>query len=325
MEKINNNDMVSIIMPVYNGEAYIKRSIESVLSQSYEDIEVIIVDDGSIDNTAEIIKSYNDERIIYIRQKNQGQGAARNKGIKISAGKYIAFLDADDSYLSEKVEKEVNYLKEHPEFQCVYCNALHFYTNNRVKFYKKKGIFPSGDILNCLLESNFINPNTIMVRKDILEGKIMFGEGEEGRYCDDWGFYLKIAAAGYHFGYLNENLVKVEIRNDSHTQWDIQWKMKKNALEFIEKMCLQENNIKKNPSIVNSILLKLKLKLAVAYLIVNRKMDFYKIISKVYPPIVAYSISRIIFIIPAFLVRNVLIALWKWRQKKSFSLERIIQ
>ncbi|PJA94745.1 hypothetical protein CO130_02855, partial [Candidatus Jorgensenbacteria bacterium CG_4_9_14_3_um_filter_38_10] len=92
---MDSNPLVSIIIPAYNAEKYIQRALESALAQTYKDIEIIVIDDGSTDKTAEIIKTYQDPRIIYFFQKNQGQGPARNNGIKKSQGEYITFLDAD--------------------------------------------------------------------------------------------------------------------------------------------------------------------------------------------------------------------------------------
>ena len=88
--------MVSIIITAYNAERYIKRAILSVLNQTRKDIEVVVIDDGSTDHTAEIVKSFRDSRIRYIYQKNQNVGAARNHGIRESRGKYLTFLDPDD-------------------------------------------------------------------------------------------------------------------------------------------------------------------------------------------------------------------------------------
>ncbi len=95
---------ISVILPVYNGSKYIKKSIESVLNQTFHDFELIIVNDGSCDNTLDIITSFNDKRIKIINQSNQGPGAARNNALKIAKGKYIMFLDSDDWYSTDALE-----------------------------------------------------------------------------------------------------------------------------------------------------------------------------------------------------------------------------
>ena len=105
-QMINNNELVSIILPAYNAEQYIGRAIDSLLCQSYSNIEIIIVDDGSTDNTASICKKKKetDDRITLVSQKNKGGAAARNTGIRCSRGKFLCFLDADDHYDEHYVE-----------------------------------------------------------------------------------------------------------------------------------------------------------------------------------------------------------------------------
>src|SRR3989338_9975584 len=109
-----NNPLVSVVIPTYNGSRFIKETIQSVLDQTYTNIEAIIVDDGSKDNTPDIVKSINDSRIIYIRQENAGVSMARNNGINISKGEYIAFLDHDDVWLPCKLERQLLLFKENP-------------------------------------------------------------------------------------------------------------------------------------------------------------------------------------------------------------------
>jgi len=184
--------LVSIITPAYNAEPFIKRSIDSALSQSYANIELIIIDDGSTDSTAEIIKSYDDKRIRYLHQSNQGQGAARNYGIRESKGELITFLDADDEYTTDKVKEQAEFLLSNNDYQAVYCNALHFFTDEPGFFFKKDRDYPSGDIFPALLEGSLINPNTIMFRREVLE-RFCFETGVQGRYSEEWTLYLKIA------------------------------------------------------------------------------------------------------------------------------------
>lgn len=107
--------MVSIVMPAFNSEKHIAESIESVMAQTYKDWELLIVDDCSTDNTCEVIKRYlhTDDRVIYTKlNENSGPAAARNKGIEIARGDYIAFLDSDDLWLPEKLEKQIRFMKD---------------------------------------------------------------------------------------------------------------------------------------------------------------------------------------------------------------------
>src|SRR3989344_7351377 len=119
---------VSIIVPAYNAEKFMKDAIDSALAQTYSNIEVVVLNDGSTDGTAKIIKPYlKDKRIIYFEQSNGGVSRARNKAFELSHGDYITFLDADDIYAPTKVEEEVNFLETHLDYGVVYCRVLSSY------------------------------------------------------------------------------------------------------------------------------------------------------------------------------------------------------
>lgn len=112
--KMNKSEIVSIIMPVYNGERFIQKTLESVLDQTYLNWELLITNDGSTDNSENIIKKFieKDNRIKYFKQKNTGSAAARNNSLKNAIGKYIVFLDSDDIWKKEFLQKQLNFLKE---------------------------------------------------------------------------------------------------------------------------------------------------------------------------------------------------------------------
>lgn len=124
-------DLVSVIIPTYNRANLIKRSAESVLNQTYSNLELIVVDDGSTDNTEEVVKSIDDNRVIYIKQSNQGACAARNNGIDHAKGEFIAFQDSDDVWHLDKLEKQVKCLKEKGA-DVVVCKNLQ-YVNGKPK------------------------------------------------------------------------------------------------------------------------------------------------------------------------------------------------
>ncbi|HOC40486.1 MAG TPA: glycosyltransferase family A protein, partial [Bacteroidales bacterium] len=121
---MNENILVSIIIPVYNGEKYISDTIQSVIDQTYKNWELIIVDDGSTDNTAEIVKQFNDSRISYIKKNNTGVSDTRNVGAMISKGEILSFLDADDIWLPENLEKKVEKLINEPQCVLVYSSMF---------------------------------------------------------------------------------------------------------------------------------------------------------------------------------------------------------
>lgn len=112
--------LVSVIVPVYNGERYLDSGLKSIFRQAYQPLEIIVIDDGSTDHSADIARSYQDIRYIY--QPNQGPSAARNNGIDAARGEYIGFLDADDVWMPEKLSIQVDYLNHHPEVGFVYAH-----------------------------------------------------------------------------------------------------------------------------------------------------------------------------------------------------------
>ncbi len=149
---MNSTDLISVIIPTYNRAILIKRSAESVLNQTYKNLELIIVDDGSTDNTKEVVDSLKDNRIVYIKQENQGAGAARNKGIDIAKGEYIAFQDSDDVWHLDKLEKQINVLKQN-NADIVFCKQITF-GNLRKKILPKH--FKEGFLEKRMLPIGFL-------------------------------------------------------------------------------------------------------------------------------------------------------------------------
>lgn len=111
---MNENNIISIIIPVYNGEKYLSATIQSVIDQTYNNWELIIVDDGSTDNTADVVKQFNDNRISYIKKNNTGVSDSRNVGAQIAKGEILCFLDADDVWLPDNLEKKIYQLINEP-------------------------------------------------------------------------------------------------------------------------------------------------------------------------------------------------------------------
>ena len=159
---MDNTDLISVIIPTYNRAHLIKRSVESVLNQTYKNLELIIVDDGSTDNTKEIIDSINDKRIIYVKQQNQGACAARNNGIDLAKGKYIAFQDSDDIWHLNKLEIQIQKLKEN-NADIVFCKM--FMHGNLLK-RKTPKFFNEGFLGKDTLTYS-IGPQTILAKKEV--------------------------------------------------------------------------------------------------------------------------------------------------------------
>jgi glycosyltransferase involved in cell wall biosynthesis len=161
---------VSVIIPTYNREDLICKPIRSVLNQSYQNFEIIVVDDHSTDDTEKVVEGINDSRIRYIRhQRNSGAAVARNTGIENSKGAYVAFLDSDDEWLPEKLEMQLNlFQKCGSEVGCIYTGLAAVDKFNQVKSVK----IPSyrGFLRDRLLYSNCIGtPSTVMVKRNYLE------------------------------------------------------------------------------------------------------------------------------------------------------------
>lgn len=162
---------VSVIIPTYNRAHLVKEAIDSVLSQTYRDFEIIVVDDGSTDGTEQVLAPYKD-KIIYIYQENQGGAVARNTGIKAARGKYIAFLDSDDLWFPQKLEKQVNVLNNQKEYAVVYSNLIVIDGNhNYIRGGSNDKRFPSGNIFHKVLlwQAACGYLQTLLVRKSCFE------------------------------------------------------------------------------------------------------------------------------------------------------------
>jgi len=209
------NPTVSVIIPTYNRAHLVGRAIRSVLNQTYQDFEIIVVDDGSTDNTEEVVKGFNDDRIRYIwHDENRGGAAARNTGIKAAQGEYIAFLDSDDEWLPEKLEKQVKAFEDAlPDVGVVYTDfrRLDKRGDKELRFAKVMREV-SGDIHRDLLEGNFIGTPTALVRRECFDKVGMFDERLPR--LQDWELWIRISKY-YHFKCLDEPLVISYVVKDS--------------------------------------------------------------------------------------------------------------
>jgi glycosyltransferase involved in cell wall biosynthesis len=148
---MNGNPTVSVILPTFNRADLIERSIRSVLAQTWQNFELIIVDDGSKDNTEQILAKFDDERIVFIKQsKNRGSAHARNEGLKISRGIYIAFQDSDDEWMPNKLEKQLIIVsKKDADFGVVYSDMLRINNNGTEEYWDSPDI-KFGELINPL-------------------------------------------------------------------------------------------------------------------------------------------------------------------------------
>lgn len=162
--------LVSVIIPLYNAEKYIKETIESVLKQDYENIELIVIDDGSKDHSKEVVLSIKDDRIRYIHQENAGVSVARNNGFKESKGEYLAFLDADDVLTTDCISKKIERFKEDDELGLVHgdMQVVDDQTKPMKEVYRGK----EGWILKDLLswkDTCIPSPSSVLVKREVLD------------------------------------------------------------------------------------------------------------------------------------------------------------
>jgi glycosyltransferase involved in cell wall biosynthesis len=186
---MTHNKTVSVIIPTHNRAWAIREAIDSVLAQDYADFELLVVDDGSTDDTSRILLEYGD-RITVIRQPNQGVSAARNRGIRAASGKLIAFLDSDDRWLPEKLTRQVEFFKSHPEARI--CQTEEIWIRNGVRVNpKNRHKKPSGNIFEPSLHLCLVSPSAVMMNREMFDRVGLFDETLPA--CEDYDLWLRIA------------------------------------------------------------------------------------------------------------------------------------
>ncbi|MBV5339625.1 MAG: glycosyltransferase family 2 protein [Deltaproteobacteria bacterium] len=187
------NDLISVVIPTYNGSKYILSTVLSALSQTYSPVEIIVVDDGSTEDMAAVLNPVIGH-INYIRQENSGPAAARNHGILVSKGEYIAFLDHDDHWLPENLTDKMAVMKNNPECAMVYSYPELIDGSGMALRQEYPLIFPSGEVFEEFLLSNRITTfSATLIRKNIFEMVGMLDERPEITCCDDYDMWLRIA------------------------------------------------------------------------------------------------------------------------------------
>jgi glycosyltransferase involved in cell wall biosynthesis len=197
---------VSVIIPTHNRAELLKRAIQSVLNQTYQDFELIVVDDGSTDNTEEVVRSLNDEKLRYLRHdKNRGAGAARNTGIRAAEGRYVAFQDSDDEWLPAKLEKQIRIIESAPsEVGVVYTGFWRIEDHKKVYIPSPRITPKEGNIHDILLKGNFIGTPVALVKRECFDRAGIFDE--KLPKLEDWELWIRISKY-YQFRYIDEPLV----------------------------------------------------------------------------------------------------------------------
>ena len=224
---------ISIIIPTYNRAALLKETLESVLAQTYTDYEIIIIDDGSTDHTEETVQAFlTDDRIRYIKQPNAGVSVARNHGIFEARGEWIAFLDSDDLWFPDKLEKQMAFLAEHPTAGAVCCPAYAYQDGQiqkneegmmiRLHTERNTSVLP----FELFATTNYVWPSSVVVRKLILyhaglfEGGLKIGEDfclwvKIARFTDFWLINDVLGCFRFH----ETNTYAYESRGNSESQF----------------------------------------------------------------------------------------------------------
>ncbi len=201
---------VSIVTAAYNPGHFIEPAIESLLNQTYTNIEVIIINDGSTDNTAELVRPYlQDPRVHYFEQENAGQTIAKNNGIKHATGEFIGFLDADDFFALNKLELQIPIFETDPKIGVVYSNAASVDENGQVtRFRGNAWTCYSGNVTEQLFHQNFMPFSAAVVRKEALDRMGAFDEAIDMGI--DWELWLRLSTE-YDFYHVDESLLYYRI------------------------------------------------------------------------------------------------------------------
>lgn len=203
-----NKPLVSVILPTYNRSKLISRAIKSVLKQTYNNFELIIIDDGSTDNTSKVIRKIKDIRIKYIqRTQNKGQAAARNTGLKLARGEYIAFHDSDDEWLPNKLEQHMLAFHDlSPRYGVVYSGYWRVSKGEKTYLPLRNLSRKETDIHQNLLATSFVTMVTIVCKKECFSQVGLFDE--KLLRHEDWELAIRLAKQ-YLFKYIDKALVVV--------------------------------------------------------------------------------------------------------------------
>lgn len=222
---------VSVIIPAYNAASYTIEAIESVLNQTFKDFEIIVVDDGSTDNTKKLLQPYIDCcKIDYIYKENGGASSARNMGIKASKGQYIACLDCDDLWMPDKLKICMEFLDKNPEVGLVYTRAFFIDVHGNIVRISG-GCCYSGMVFEKLIGNNFIINSTPIVKKECFAKVGLFDESIF--YPADWDMWLRISEH-YPVAYIDTILTKYRIREGNYYEKNIEL-AKLEILKVLEK------------------------------------------------------------------------------------------
>jgi glycosyltransferase involved in cell wall biosynthesis len=205
--------LVSVIIPIYNRTDLLLRAVNSVLNQTYDNLEIIVVDDGSTEEIEGVLDTLDDDRIHYIRQTtNSGVSTTRNVGIRLAHGEYVAFLDSDDEWFEHKIERQLSDLIDRGEDYQISYHAADFYKDADSRVVGRSTFDKEGNILQYVLEGNCVGIVTMFMKRDYVLSVGGFDERFRGH--EDWEFLIRLAEY-YKFRYVDEMLARIHIHKGS--------------------------------------------------------------------------------------------------------------
>lgn len=225
---------LSVIVPTYNRRREVEFAVRSVLAQTYFVDEIIVVDDGSTDGTGAALNRLFGDRIRYVWQANAGVSAARNHGLRLARGSYIAFLDSDDSWLPNKVQLQLDWMEAHPDFAMLLCDVIRDDAQgNEKEIFRRRTLLPEdGFILSAVLLEPSLAPSCVMMRRHVFDE--IGGFDEKLQTAEDLDYHLRIAAR-YKIGVIEQALVRTTMGgtglSSSRSTYDDQLQVIKNAVE----------------------------------------------------------------------------------------------
>ena len=227
---------VTTIIPTFNRGYCLAESIQSVLDQNFSDFELIVVDDGSTDNTAEVIEQFSGIHKIRIK-KNRGVSFARNLAIKQARGEWIAFLDSDDLWERDKLATQMNWVECNPDYHAVYTDEIWIRNGVRVNAMKKHRKY-SGDIFRHCLPLCIVSPSSVLLRNELLN---KFGGFDESMpVCEDYDLWLRISMS-FPFHFMEEKLIVKRGGHEDQLSRKF-WGMDRWRVHSLKKL-LQENQM----------------------------------------------------------------------------------
>lgn len=240
-----DNPIVTVLMPVYNGEKYLRLAIDSILNQTYRHIEFLIINDGSTDKSEEIILSYKDSRIVYIKNKqNLRLIKTLNKGIDLAKGEYIARMDCDDVALPDRLEKQMNYFKEDSSLDFLSSLPIHLLPNGRVYHsYRFSSLHEEAIRFENLLEVSFCHP--CMVCKTAVLRKYKYLESPSCLHIEDFELGRRLSHEGVKMFY-SDDFVLYYRKNENGVSLTNRYNQIKTGYKLVSSMLNEAYSIKLN-------------------------------------------------------------------------------